>query len=125
MPKEQITWPQAVQLGPPCEHTEIPCSCPRIADTWPQVNVRWAAAGHDRYGNVQISLVEYEKPTWDEYSTRLEQALNEVSERMAVRDGDILKEEKETFSAVLSRSEINEFIKVLRRARDQAYGRDE
>jgi len=122
MPKEMIGFPDVQQVHRNCHPGGCPPECVVMTDTWPQISVRWAAAGHDRTGNVQVSLVEYNDATWDEYCARLEKA---IAERDAVRHVDLLGEKKETFSMVLSRSEINDLIKALRRARDQAYGRDE
>ena len=123
MPKELIGFPDVRQVHRNCSPGER-CTpeCTITTDTWPQVSVRWAGAGHDRTGNVQVSLVEYNEIPWSEYTARLEKAL---TERDAVRNVDLLGEAREVFSMVLSRSELNDLIKVLRRARDQAYGKDE
>lgn len=123
MPKELIGFPDVRKLHHNCLPGEgCPPGCEVVAESWPQVSVRWANAGHDRTGNVQISLVEYNEIPWEEYVARLEKA---VAERDAVRNVDLLGEAKETYSMVLSRSELNDLIRVLRRARNQAYGADE
>lgn len=122
MPKELIGFPEVRSHHRNCHPGGCPPECVVMTDVWPQVSVRWAAAGHDRTGNVQVSLVEYNQTTWAEYCARLEMAL---TERDTVRNVDLLGEAEETFSMVLSRSELNDLIRILRRARDQAYGRDE
>lgn len=123
MPKELIGFPVVQQMHHDCLPGEgCPPGCTITTDVWPQLSVRWAGAGHDRTGNVQVSLVERKNVPWEEYVSRLEDAL---AKRDAVRDVDLLEEERETFSMVFSRSELNDLIRVLRRARDQAYGRDE
>ncbi len=125
MPHELISFPQVQKMhrncGPSDDGSCTP-GCSIIADTWPQVTVHWGAAGHDRGGNVQVSLIEYEKPAWGDWNKRVNEALELQS---PVRDVDVLTIERETHSMVLSRSELNDLIRVLRRARDQAYGKDE
>jgi len=120
MPKEQINHPQTSKMHYSCALDDPgPCTCAPKAHTDPALFVRWAADGHDRTGNVQVSLLEYAKPAWDEWIDGYGE-LAAKSERIPVPEPSA-----EYFSAVLSRSELNDLIRVLRRARDQAYGRDE
>jgi len=117
MPKEQINHPQTSQMHYSCGLE--PCVCTPKAHTDPALFVRWATDGHDRHGNVQVSLLEYDKPAWDEWLAGYGE-LAAKSDRIPVPPPA-----DERFSAVLSRSELNDLIRVLRKARDQAYGRDE
>lgn len=122
MPKEQINWPrvQKTHHGPPDEHiSDGVCPCTPTAETQPTVFVRWGAGGHDRLdiSNVQIMLAVHEQPAWDEWIA------DDPWSGPTAWPAPRVKEEVP--SAVLSRSEINKLIKVLRRARDQAYGTDE
>lgn len=130
MPKERITFSKAekVHIGcddKSCKRIEDPgnshppvCSCPPVVYTYPALFVRWANDGHDRTGNVQISLLKYQQPAWDEWiATDPYDQTDTVYPTPPIAD--------EFFSQVLSRSEINELIKALRRAREQAYGKDE
>ncbi len=115
MPKEQINYPTPTLTHHSCglagdSNDDGPCTCTPTMDSWPALFVRWHAAGHDRTGNVQISLAEYPKLTQAEYDE-----LNQWPPTPA----------SETYSASLTRSELNDLIRMLRRARDQAYGRDE
>lgn len=119
MPKEQITFSKVEKIHRDCEPGDA-CSpsCTVVAESYPALYVRWGADGHDRTGNVQVSLLKYEQPTWDEWIASDPYEQTETAYPTPPIAGEF-------FSQVLSRSEINELIKVLRRARDQAYGRDE
>jgi hypothetical protein len=122
MPKEQINWPDVKKMhhGNPDDHIDDgPCPCTPTAETMPTVYVRWGAGGHDRLdiSNVQITLAVHEHPAWDEWTATDPWAGKSAFPALPVKE--------EHHSAVLTRSEINKLIKVLRRARDQAYGTDE
>lgn len=72
----------------------------------PSLDVSW-----NRQGNVQVSI---EAPT--DWWERFEQArVGEKSDRTHYA----------AFTSTLSRQDINDMIRVLRRARDAAYGADE
>lgn len=130
MPKEQITYPIATKMHHSCGIDSASdggpggddCTCVPTAETWPQVAVRWAGEAEGVEGNVQVSLIEYEQPIWSDWIQRVSEGLKKED---FIRDRDLLKVKTETFSVVLCRHEINDLIKVLRRARDHAYGRDE
>lgn len=107
MPKEQVMtakWEKFTRDALDSDGGE------EIGLTYPEVYVRWAAGG---FGNVQIHMVPYPETPWAD---------------LKVRDGHPVvwpAPEKEVFSGVLSRNDINNLIRVLRRARDSAYGHDE
>lgn len=119
MPKEQINWPRVQKMHHSCVIDDETCICTPTAETWPTVSVRWGAGGHDRLdiSNVQIALLVHEQPAWDEWVASDPWGGETAWPAPPVKE--------EINSAVLSRSEINKLIKVLRRARDQAYGTDE
>lgn len=106
MPKEQVMsakWEKFTKAGDEESSEEY-------GSTYPEVYVRWAAGGH---GNVQIHLVPYPDTPWED---------------LKVRDGHPVvwpMPKDEVFTGVLAREDINNLIRVLRRARDSAYGRDE
>lgn len=81
--------------------------------TYPEVYVRWAGGGVGN-GNVQLHMVPYPETPWKKLRVREDGC---PSVWPAPKD--------EVFSGVLTRRDINNLIKVLRRARDAAYGRDE
>lgn len=119
MPKERITRTEVTKMhhscGLPGPRSEG-CTCTPTADTWPDVFVRWADSERGK-GNVQVSLLIYQSPPWDEW-VKIDEAVTEgVSPLPPPKD--------EFHSIVLDRADINHLIKVLRRARDQAYGTDE
>jgi len=123
MPKEQINYPSAIEH--PGRITTAASGDPASSgldgdEAWyePVVNVRWHTAGHDRAGNVQVSL-QAPIAAWAQMGDRLRDA--ERNKTVEWEEGWM----PEAYSPSLSRSEINGLIKVLRRARDQAYGRDE
>lgn len=119
MPKERITFSRVEKVHMNCTPgDECGPECSIKAYTYPALFVRWANDGHDRTGNVQISLLKYEQPTWDEWlATDPYEQTETAYPTPPIAD--------EYFSQVLSRSEINELIKTLRRAREGAYGKDE
>jgi hypothetical protein len=78
--------------------------------TGPEMYIHW---GNVNDGNVQICLTPYPETPWEE---------------LKMRDGFPVVSPApgaELYSGVLSRKDINHLIKVLRRARDSAYGHDE
>jgi hypothetical protein len=119
MPKEQINFDQPVKMHHSCGVDDGPCTCTPTAETQPSVYVRWGAGGHDKLdiGNVQIMLAVREQPAWDEWVKTDPWAGPSAFPAPPVKE--------EIHGAVLSRSEINKLIQVLKRARDQAYGKDE
>lgn len=66
------------------------------------VHVSWHNAGNDHHGHVQVAL-ECDRSYFEQFP----------DEPRGSR-----------FSPVLSRSDVNKLILILRRARDQAYGKD-
>ena len=121
MPKEQINYPDVIEhRSTGTASSDEPVRGP-LGDgtTWyePIVNVRWHSAGHDRIGNVQVSL-QAPIAAWTQMADSLRDAIDKAVEW---EEGWM----PEAYSPSLSRSEINTLIRVLRRARDQAYGRDE
>jgi len=123
MPKTQINYPSEIEHRGYVDTAESDSPASSGMDgnnAWyePILNVRWHAAGHDRSGNVQVSL-QAPVAAWTQMGDRLREA----------EQGDTTHWEEgwmpEAYSPSLSRSEINALIKTLRRARDQAYGRDE
>lgn len=128
MPKEIIAHPLVTRdVWPREEHDcptpdVFPCACNEVGvtRTWPALAVRWRRGGESMpdgadSAHVGMTLTEYEQMPWAEYwqdaSTTTEAVYPAVKE--------------EHHSRTLTRSEINRLIAVLRRARDQAYGRDE
>jgi hypothetical protein len=105
MPREQINFP------PLLEQTEdYPAAPPgRDGEGWRDsaLHVGWQA-GSDAIGHVQVAL--------ESDLSYLRMALDSPNEA----DG-----RTSMYSPVLTRIEINRMIKMLRRARDAAYGKDE
>lgn len=130
MPKEIIAFPK-VQMSsayPPhdCPSDYSPCECVerRETSTKPALTVRWNGGSEaDSLGlggpHVQVTLTEYAEMSWAQWLERV----GGVDKRTAERTTPDSPEEH--WSANLSRADINHLIKVLRRARDVAYGRDE
>lgn len=114
MPKEQINYPRPVEMHHDCGLDDGKCTCTPTADTMPTVAVRWGDAND---GNVQLVLMEHEQPAWADWI-----ATKPWDGPLAYPAPPV---EHERHSAVLGRRDINKLIQVLRRARDQAYGRDE
>lgn len=116
---EQITLPEVEPVHHNCAPGGCTGTCDVVAETWPTVYVRWGAGGHDKLdiSNVQIVLAEHEKPLWKDWLETDPWGQETAFPAPPVK--------REVYSAVLTRSEINKLIKVLRRARDQAYGVDE
>lgn len=104
MPKEQINFPV------PTETHFGSCDGNGVVEqgietyTDPAVHVNWHNVGNDHDGHVQVSL-ECDQ-------SYLDQKPPGEGRRFI-------------YSPVLTRSDVNKLIRVLRRARDQAYGRDE
>lgn len=110
MPKEQINFPhwRKMTRGLPGQEVSDDEATAEIDDT---LVVRW----HDNTlveGYVQMSIVGRAPIPWNDFDEDAE-------------SGPVLNTPDERFTPVLSRSDINRLIKVLRRARDSAYGRDE
>lgn len=103
MPKEQINFPEAQQTHAAVMDGGVVTEQSTTTYTDPAVHVNWHAAGTDRGGHVQVSL-ECDRSYYEQFPDEVR---------------------GERYSPVLSRSEVNKLIRILRRARDQAYGRDE
>lgn len=123
MPKEQVNFSRTHKMHHSCGLGDSEeCTCTPTADAMPGVVVRWGAGGHDRFdiGNVQVTLLEYEQPPWAEWI-----ATDPWGDPKNLTAFPTPPVKREIHSAVLTRSEINKLIQVLRRARDAAYGTDE
>lgn len=109
MPKEQInfpTWRKTLHGLPGLAGSDEGATA-EIDDV---LMVRWHG-GETVDGYVQMSLVSQEPQPWADFDDAVCWPVpNSASEH---------------FTPVLSREDINRMIKVLRRARDAAYGRDE
>lgn len=132
MPKEIIAqalvtrdvWPREDHDCPTPNHFPCDCNTIGVTRTWPALAVRWRRGGErmpdgEDSAHVGITLTEYEQMPWPEYWEQV----STVDRRTAEKITPPVKEEH--FSRCLTRSEINQLIAVLRRARDAAYGRDE
>ena len=110
MPKEQINFPawQKTLHGLPALAGSDEGATADVDDT---MFVRWNASD-DGDGYIQLTFVHYEPQPWVDYEAAV-----------AWPPGDLSASER--YYGPLSRSEINRLIRVLRRARDAAYGRDE
>lgn len=107
MPKEVITHAKSVDVvnGPPG-------SKDMNVITNPQLTLHWSSfkSTEDEYhGVVQLSVVTYPTVSKDEWREALSWPP---------------PSESEVYSAVMSRDDINRLIRLLRRARDAAYGGD-
>jgi hypothetical protein len=123
MPSEKINFTETTRMHHSCNVDTDECTCTPTADTRPGVRVNWGAGGHDKLdiSNVQIALEVYEQPTWAEWIATGPWEPGNYG-NSAFPHPPL----KQTIcSDVLSRSELNKLIKVLKRARDAAYGSDE
>lgn len=107
MPREQINFP-APFVPPADDDSTVP---PVHGEAWaePIVHVSWSAATGDYDGHVQL-VVEAD-PAYFTFA--------------AANPGDNSLGRAAVFSPSLDRSHLNKLIRMLRRGRDQAYGRDE
>lgn len=78
-------------------------------ETGTVLNVNWLTSPHGD-GHVQVSM---------------EAHLSYLRLALESPNGETSPEHSLLWSPVLTRAEVNQFIKALRRARDAAYGRDE
>lgn len=95
--------------------TPVPDDCvgPAIhGESWPEpeVHLQWNREGDHGYGHAQVGIDLPRK-----YLLNLAEELERNADAPSVL----------AFSPVLGRPELNRLIQVARRARDQAYGRDE
>lgn len=107
MPREQINHPAPFQ--PRAESIGLAIH----GESWPEpeVHLSWLAGSHDAPGHVQVAIncdVAY-----------LRHLLAEAEDDRI--DGPCAF----AFSPILDRTAMNKLIRTARRARDQAYGRDE
>lgn len=110
MPKEQVMtakWEKFTRSALDADGGE------EFGMTYPEVFIRWAGGGLLGGGNVQVHMTTYPETPWHELK------VNEEGHPV------VWPRPTEVFSGVLTRADINNLIKVLRRARDSAYGRDE
>lgn len=103
MPREQINFPQPVETHNGSIDADGVVEQSVEVSTDPAIHVNWHNAGNDHEGHVQVSL-ECDRTYFEQFP----------DEDRGCR-----------YSPVLSRSDVNKLIRVLKRARDQAYGRDE
>lgn len=109
MPREQINFPhpQVTHSGSIDENGIVEQSSETHTDA--AIHVQWLrGAEHDTPGHVQIAFEA--DPSYL---------------KIVVAEPNELDGRTSAYSPVLSRAEINKMIQVLRKARDQAYGRDE
>lgn len=115
MPREQINFPNVAAVviddrGNELEYTEgttVPPGSHVYTD--PALHVHWQPTGQDfGTGHVQVS-VQMEASYFKARAESLDESVSHTS----------------VFTPELSREEINKLIRVLRTARDKAYGRDE
>jgi hypothetical protein len=120
MPSEKINFTDVQRMHHSCNVDTEECTCTPTAETRPGVRVNWGAGGHDKLdiSNVQIALEVYEQPSWADWiATEPWSTGNSAFPHPPTK--------QTIYSDVLSRSELNKLIKVLKRARDAAYGSDE
>lgn len=108
MPREKIN--QAAPFTPVPDNS---VGLPIHGESWPEpeVHISWIHGTHDVAGHVQVAIdcdAEYLKH------------LVALAEDDRVDGTNML-----VFSPVLDRVAVNKLIRTARRARDQAYGRDE
>lgn len=114
MPREQINYPNTTGIvidNKGNEHVYIegiPLPDGSIVFTDPSLNVNWQTQNPDIPGHVQLSL-----SMESAYLKSLAHSLDPTVTHTAI------------YTPVLSRKELNKLIRVLRVARDKAYGRDE
>lgn len=112
MPREQITYPSAKPFmidsdGNELELTaNVPARFKVLCD--PELHVNWMPESSDLGGHVQLSL-------------NMEAVF--LKHRAAGLTDDV--SHAAIYTPTLSRQELNKLIRVLRVARDKAYGRDE
>lgn len=112
MPREQINYPKPFE---PCESsTSGSTNDPIIhGESWsePIVSVNWLGATGDHDGHAQVSI----------------EVSRKYLEMLADRDYDQSSRgmTATVYSGVLARADLNRLVRSSRRARDQAYGRDE
>jgi hypothetical protein len=111
MPKEQINYPEPFVPREPS--SDGPSTDPAIhGESWPEptVHVSWLGATGDHDGHAQVAI---KAPR-----AYLKMLVEEDGAQAADAGPGV-------YSPVLDRTALNRLIRVLRRARDQAYGRDE
>lgn len=114
MPREQINYPNSVAVvvdvkGNELEYQEGAAVPPGYSvHPDPALHVHWQQALDFAPGHVQVSV---------------EMAAGHFKARAAHLDDSV--KSTSIFTPALSRAEINKLIRVLRSARDKAYGRDE
>lgn len=111
MPREQINYPDTFVRDPAYDKIGI------HGQSWPNpvIHVSWYPQKDDA-GYAQVSI---QCPT--AYIEHMAALVRESDGPEALPDTGFIH----AFSPALKRHEINKLIRVLRRARDQAYGRDE
>jgi hypothetical protein len=113
MPREQINFPKDSliinRFGLEIEHeldVDVPDSSVVVNE--PTLHVAWQNDNPDNEGHVQVYI---------------DLDVNHLKHKIAGLSDDVIK--SAIFTPSLSRQEINRLIRVLRTARDKAYGRDE
>jgi len=107
-----------VEAGQPTSKVRIPFDMDSsgtpegyITRTEPSLDITW-----NRSGWVQVSI-DFERAQW--------KRIVEEQDRYEAELGENAPMSQAIYTDVLTRAEINNMIKVLRKARDQAYGADE
>ena len=116
MPKEQINYPAPFEPRCTCGGNEGCTNCPPAihGEAWPEpeLSVSWGKANDYGPGHAQVSM---KLP--GRYLKHLADSLESDTTPSPSGIG--------AFSPPLSRDELNRMIRILRQARDHAYGRDE
>jgi hypothetical protein len=116
MPKEQINFPAPFEPRCTCSGNDGCTNCPPAihGEAWPEpeLNIGWGKANDYGPGHVQVSML---LPVG--YLKHLAASLASAD---AAAPAGIA-----AFSPALSRDELNRLIRMARKARDEAFGRDE
>lgn len=110
MPREQITRNEIAIDGQDVPRNHVHVGWNKVGQ-WVQLDLRFSP----QYARFAVKAAEDEAKAYFKGHPDLECTLDALIEATPVR----------LHSDTLSRSEINDLIRVLRRARDQAFGRDE
>lgn len=110
MPKEVIAFPRCEEAN---EWNEVGESIGKIMATTPRLTLHWSAlhsTEDDLCGGVQLSVACYPPTSLEEYKAARSWPPEPLSEN---------------YTENLTRDQLNRLIRLLRRARDAAYGGDE
>lgn len=120
MPREQITHNRIVEQGTPPEVDGIPSATISVEHPQRNLHVGWNRDGEWVQVAVEVTVTELRD------MLAAAEAEAEAESRRLAEMGEYATESHQfkVWSEVLSRSEINLAVRVLRRARDAAYGED-